>query len=297
MLSRDLLQRLVRGWDKRARVRSTIALNITYESNKVDFLDHLLPFANHHLYQTTTPMMRKKILACGWIIYNAKTIAIETDIVHPVCLNLLNEKLPGCNDFLLKQLITETMVDESYHIHLCAYANEITKEAHDLNLRIPTFGFLKELTNLKAMYTDPWQKDIVQLAAAITSEIYITDYLDLVHQENQNIQPLNSLIVKTHRSDELAHGKIFNHLAHVIFNKLKQSEKDVFKYVISKPLQWLTNPELDVWHALLRQIAFPNADEMINDCKLAYDNKSHRYNENDSQDLNNLIAELGINLN
>lgn len=269
MLSRDLLSRLATSWHKRARVRAQVDVDLLYDTEKEDFLDHLLPFADHPLYQAATPELRSTILSCGWLLYNAKTITIETDIVNPVCVNLLNEKFPGVNGFLLKKLITETMVDESYHVHLCVYANEMTKQHRNISVRLPVLSFIKKMQIEQANYAKKWQQDLIQLATAITSEIYITDYLELIHDDKTDLQPLNQLIVKTHRSDELVHGKIFDHLARLIFHHLSKREKAFFMTIMDKPIQWLMDLEWESWLVILTQIGFNNAYRMIEECKTA----------------------------
>lgn len=268
MESMQLLQRLAEGWNKRARVCSDVDLEIAFDLEKDDFLEELLPFHAHPYFQSASPEMRSKVLSSGWIAYNAKTIAIETDIVNPVCLSLLADEFNGVTDFLTKRLITETLVDESYHIHLCLYGNETTKQQRKLQITTPFFEFINKMRRLQADYPENWKKKTIQLVTSIVTEIYITDYLALVSKAATHpIQPLNTLIVKTHRSDELVHGKIFDHLAKTIFHSLNKKEQQFFAEILPQPLTWLADAEFDLWLHILNQISFPNAEKMINDCR------------------------------
>lgn len=287
-----LLKRLADGWNKRARVCSDVDLEITFDHEKDDFLEELLPFHTHPSFQSATSEIKSLVLSCGWVAYNAKTIAIETDIVHPVCLNLLADEFPGVGDMLTKRLLTETLVDESYHVHLCLYGNEKTKQERGFQIKIPAFEFIKKMRLLQAEYSEDWKKKLVQLVTSIVTEIYITDYLALVSKAATHpIQPLNSLIVKTHRSDELVHGKIFHHLAKTIFHHLNKKEQQFFAEILPQPLTWLADAEFDLWLHMLNQISFPNAEKMINDCR--HQPVQQEANEG-VPDLMALAGELGI---
>lgn len=296
MTSIHLLHRLATGWDKRARVRSLNDLEINFDKTKDDFLVELLPFYEHPLFQDASPELKSNILSCGWLVYNARTIAIETDIVHPVCLAILSAKIKGKFDFLSKQLVTETLVDESYHIHLCVYANEITKHHRKIEIELPTFELIKKMHTLQNDCEENWKKLIIQLVTAISSEIYITDYLALISKEKNNaLQPLNSLLVKTHRSDELAHGKIFHHIAKIVFNALDEKQKEFFAETMSKPISWLSDLEFDLWLSILRQINFDHAEQMINECKNNRNSNTNPYQLNEgTSDLIALAEELGV---
>lgn len=261
MTSKDLLHRLASSWNKRARVCADINLDIDFDPDKDDFLAELLPFADHPLFTAATPAMRTNILSSGWIAYNAKTIAIETDIVQPVCNALLADKFNGVSDFVTKQLISETLVDEAYHIHICVYGNEITKLNRNLDIKLPQFEFIRHMRILQHKYGEKWQKMLIQLATSIATEIYITDYLALVSKaESHAIQPLSSLIVKTHRTDEMVHGKIFDHLAKCIYRALDSKQKAFFLEMLPKPVNWLADMEYDLWLHVLRQLSFPQAE-------------------------------------
>lgn len=297
MTSVDLLQRLAKSWNKRSRVCSNLNLDIAFDKEKDDFLVELLPFKDHPSFISISPAMRSKILSCGWIVYNAKTIAIETHIVHPTCMAMLDDQFNGVSDFLSKQLITETLIDESYHIHLCTYGNEITKYHRNINVKLPFFGFVKKMQKLQDNYLEKWKKMIIQLVTSITTEIYITDYLALVSKQHTHpIQPLNSLIVKTHRFDELVHGKIFTHIAKSIFYTLDRKQQAFFAEIMPKPIAWLTDLELNLWLSLLKQIEFPQAEKMINECRILNDEKNQNLPQlKDSiLDLLALAQELGV---
>lgn len=296
-LSIDLLQRLAKGWDKRARVRSEIDLEIAFDAEKEDFLVELLPFGDHPLFINACPKMKSQILSCGWIAYNAKTITIETEMVFPVCMAILSDQFNKTFDRLTKQLITETLVDESYHIHLCTYGNEITKYHRNLNVKLQSFEFVHKIRHLQDSYADQWKKSIIQLVATIASEIFITDYLSLVSKsESHTIQPLNSLIVKTHRSDELVHGKIFTHIADTIFNHLNKKEKEFFAEMMPKPLVWLSEIEFDLWLFILKQIKFSDAEQMINESKELRTMKIHNeiHSNAGTADFISLAKSIGV---
>lgn len=291
-----LLERMAKGWYQRARVRSAIDLDLTFDEDKSDFLETLLPFSLHPIYMNFSPKMKSTLLSCGWILYNAKTIAIEKEIVNPVCHLLLDEAF--CTlDFLKKQLITETMVDETYHIHLCLYANELTKQQRKLPIHIGKFAFVQSMKECQANYQETWQQNIIQLITSITSEIYITDYLELMnHKENVLLQPINAFIVKTHRADELIHGKIFTHLAEDVFHKLDLKQKEFFAEMMPKAVAWLALTEFDLWQNILEQLKLKEANQLIQECKESLSHaKIDFINANKGiKDLVTLAENLGV---
>ena len=267
---RALLQKMANNWHKRAQVKRNVGkLNqpeYRFDQSKPDFLVDLLPFKNHHHFQQAPAAVKQKILSCGWLAYNEKTVEIESKIISPACNYIIGREVPGVDDGISQQIASDTLVDEAYHVQLVINACRVTREQRDLReLRLPNFALTTNMYREQSYYSQPWQKILIQLATAIVSEIFISDYLDLLAND-QEIQPLNRLTVATHRRDEMAHGSIFKFLTKCIYSELNREQKEFFINVLPKPVRWFANTELNVWKSMLQQIGFDHAESMINDC-------------------------------
>jgi len=266
----SLLQKMDGNWSVRAQVKYHEELNSQYQFDETqkDFRDDLLPFKDHPYYLQASEKVKNKILSCGWLIYNRKTVDIELKLINPVCNHIISERIPGTEDETIQQIASDTLVDESYHVKLVNKACSITQKHRGLqSLKLPEFHIVSEMSRALECCTETWQKIIVQLVTAIVSELLISDYLKLL-ADDMTIQPINRITVDTHRRDELAHSSIFKNLTKCIYSQLNEEEKKFFDDMLPKPVCWFGNMELDVWEAILKQIGFPQAEKMIAECKL-----------------------------
>lgn len=264
--SMALLNRIAKGWGQRAQVKQR-ELDLHYDHDKPDFLERLLPFHTHPTYEALSDHLKQKILSCGWIIYNEKTVAIELDIVSPACQDILYENVPGLDNEWAKEIVCETLVDEAYHLLLVKNANRLTREVRGLgHIRVPQFALVKQMQQEQAKHIAAWAPMLVRLSTAVVSEIFISDYLHLLSDED-SIQPLNRATVAAHRHDELAHSKIFAELTRNFYQALSSSQRSFFAETLPKSIFWFADKELDLWLDVLQQLGVPQAASMIQDCK------------------------------
>lgn len=264
--SKIMLRRITEGWINRAKVRRE-PVDLEFDPDRPDFLDALLPFHRHPDYLGLPEADRQQVLSCGWLIYNEKTVAIETAIVSPSCNDALEGRIPGLGDAALRHVICETLVDEAYHLLLVENANRLTRFHRDLaHVRIPAFNLVRFMEMEKAKHSEAWQRILIQLATSVVSEIFVSDYL---HQlsDCQEIQPMNRATVAAHRHDELAHSKIFTLLAEAFYPALSAEQKTFFAEVLPKPIIWFADMELDIWASVLEQLGIPAHDRIIADCR------------------------------
>lgn len=280
------------NWQKRAQVKTKeIDMKSTVDSSLPDFRVDLLPFKNHPDFLKASPEMKSKILSCGWLAYNEKTIDIEAKVINPVCNSIIYGEVPGVDDEISQQIASETLVDESYHILLVNKACHLTRRQRDLSfIKLPDFNLVVNMYREQNKWSQSWQKVLIQLATATVSELFISDYLDLLAHDT-TIQPFNRLIVDTHRRDEMAHGTIFNHLAKHIYSQLTREQQEFFIEILPKPVRWFANTELTVWHAILKQIGFAHTEKVIADCTAINEVNLLRV---DYTGIMSLAEELGI---
>lgn len=292
--SQFVLDRLRRRWEEQSQVRTdSLARMVEFDpEGGEDFLETLLPFKDHPIYQALPQETKSKILSCGWLAYNEKTVDIETKIVTPACLHMLSNQLPDLHDWSTKEAITEAMTDEAYHVLLVVNANRITRKHRDLeSLEIGEFELATQLEKEKARHPEPWQKVFIQVATCIVSEIFISDYLKLLSAA-EDIQPINRLMVETHWRDELVHGTIFKELTRLMHTEMTNKQKDFFKSILPKPVLWFGSYELDVWENMLKQLNIKNYKSMIEDIR--HGEQKENLANMDYKDLIALCEELEI---
>ncbi|MFG2647823.1 diiron oxygenase [Streptomyces sp. NPDC048436] len=261
-----MLERLATSWPRRAYVKKQ-ELEPFFEADKEDFLESLLPFRDMPQYQSCPPEMKSRVLSCGWLMYNAKTVQIETEIVNPTCLDILRGEMPGLRSADSQKAVCETMVDEVYHVHLVEQASRLTRSRRGLeDIVIPQFNLVRHMHKRQQESSDPWQRRMIQFATAVVSEIFISDYLHLL-SESTDIQGFNRMTVAAHRHDEMVHSPLFMSLAQLFSHELTEHQRAYFADVLSEPVVWFADRELDIWLSLLRQIGFPQANEMIRECR------------------------------
>ncbi|MFJ2742925.1 diiron oxygenase [Streptomyces sp. NPDC087440] len=261
-----MLERLAASWPRRAQVKKP-EREPFFEAGKEDFLESLLPFRHMPQYLSGPPELRSRILSAGWLMYNAKTVQIETEIVNPACLDILRGTMPGLPLEAVQTAVCETMVDEVYHVHLVEQASRLTRSRRGLeDLVIPQFNLVGHMKERQQRSADPGQRRMIQFATAVVSEIFISDYLHLL-SESQEIQSFNRMTVAAHRHDEMVHSPLFMSLAQLFSHGLTEAQRAAFADVLAEPVVWFADRELDVWLSLLRQLGFPRADEMIGECR------------------------------
>src|SRR5262245_16977940 len=268
--ARALLQRLANNWERRARVKQPeLDSEMLFDASKDDFIPDLLPFKDHPAFLAAPERMQKRILSCGWLAYNEKTVDIEAKIIAPACTHIIYGDLPGLQDGVSKQIAGQTLVDEAYHELLVLKACQVTRDKRGLGaVTLPESQLIVKMRRAQAQCSATWQQVLVQLATAIVSEVFISDYLKVLSTD-MTIQPFNRLTVDAHRRDELAHGSIFKGLAQCLYGSLKAHERAFFAEVLPKPVHWFANSELEVWRAMLQQIGFRATDTVIRDCRSA----------------------------
>ncbi|MEL6438498.1 MAG: diiron oxygenase [Cyanobacteria bacterium J06621_8] len=290
--SQAFLQKISQTWHRRAQVKTKeIEPKSTIDASLPDFRVDLLPFKDHPDFLAASPEMQNRILSCGWLAYNEKTIDIEAKVINPACNHIIYGEVPGADDETSQLIASETMVDEAYHILLVNKACHLTRRQRNLqSLKLPDFNLVINMQREQEQWSEYWQKVLVQLATATVSELFISDYLDLLAHD-KTIQPFNRLVVDTHRRDEMAHGTIFNHLAKHIYSQLNREQQEFFMEILPKPVGWFANVELTVWQAMLEQISFEPAAKVIADCAAANEVNLMRI---DYTGITSLAEELGM---
>ncbi|MEM7591878.1 MAG: diiron oxygenase [Cyanobacteria bacterium P01_A01_bin.83] len=289
--SKKILDAISNNWSSRAQVKKEEIANNVFILEKDDFLTDLLPFKDHPVFTAASDLEKRDILSCGYLAYNNKTLEIESSLIAPACFAILNEVYPGVANDFCKKVISETLVDESFHILITIRASQITKQYRNLDkLNVPKSNLISNIRKLQSRYTEPWQKKTILLATAIVCEVFIGGYLRSLAQA-KNIQPLSQITTHAHMMDELSHHAIFKELAKLIYSAMSPTEKEFFAQVLPYPVYWLVDNDLDQWDLLLQQVNFQQGTTMLNDYRK---NLKSPLEQADFSALIKLGKELGI---
>jgi hypothetical protein len=288
----DRIERLTDSWTSRANVRKPpLDLTLDYDPRKPDYLTELLPFHDHPIYQKAPEEFKQAALSCGWIAYNEKTVAIESKIVSPACMHLIDGEVAGFPRHRHRSAVAQALTDEAFHILLVVQATGVTRQRRRLHdLTLPSFDLVNSMQQHQDKHPEKWKRILIQLATAVVSEVMVSEYLSRLSNA-LDIQPLNRLTTEIHRRDESAHNGLFKSLGAVIYHGLNAREREFFVGALSQPSRWFASPELDVWEAMLKQIGFPDAEHMIADCRAQRRTKDIHL---DLSTLETLFADLGV---
>ena len=261
--SKQLLERLVIGWSSRAEVRrGTVHDQYHFDETRPDFLTENLPFHNHPRFKQLSEGEKALVLSYGWLIYCEKTIDIENRIVTPLCIDIIDGRVPYFRDEVSKKLACETMIDESYHVLLTIHANGITRKQRNITAQLQPSLLLQRVHSCLNSHPLEWQQWLIRFVACCVSEIFISDYLLLI-ADSEVVQPLHQQVTQAHRRDELAHGAIFRRLARNLYPQLTLEEQEFFQYLLPKSVSWFAEPDFPQWRRVFTQLGLADMDTLL----------------------------------
>jgi alpha-N-dichloroacetyl-p-aminophenylserinol N-oxygenase len=265
-----------------------------YDPAIADYPPDLVPFRSDPRYARLDIESRRKLLAAAWVAYNEKTIDVEVSIVSPACTLLLKGVFQGLDTAELKRVITQTQVDEQYHILMCLDGCLLTRQMHGIkDVRIPQSSVVEALKLALDRQSSPRDAHIVQMAFATVAEVTINSYLSILANA-EDIQPFNREITALHRRDEFAHNKIFSTLAGRIYRQFDEHDRSVFKAAIASGLEAFVRIDMGPWRDILSYLQVPEGEAIIDDCIRA--NPSKRIIR-DYSGFRALLQEIGVEEN
>ena len=251
---RDLLVELTNRWGKRVSVKKDdLDLDGHFDVDQPDFPAHLVPLLQLPAAGALDADAVTRILSGAWISYNAKTAAIEDEIILPACRLMLADHVPVRRDQAAVAALHQTIIDEHYHILLCHNAVGVTRRRRDL----PDLGFdprgWSVVRHLVA-YLDGmtgFDRDIVQIAFALAAETTINGFLSTLSTA-YDIQPMNRITVDSHRKDESGHAVVFRELVGSMYRELDRADRELFKDALARGLTAFRSRDVDPWVEVAR---------------------------------------------
>jgi P-aminobenzoate N-oxygenase AurF len=252
LFERDLLVRLAERWGKRVAVKQDeLDLDGHFDPRLPDFPDRLVPPLRLPEAAALSEEARTAMRSASWIAYNAKTAAIENEVILPACRLMLEEDLPVRRDHTAVTALHQTIIDEHYHILMCHNAAGVTRrrrDLEDLDFRPSGWSVVQRLQEAK-LGRDGIARDLVSVAFALAAETTINAFLSALSTE-ASIQPMNRLTVDLHRRDESGHAVIFRELVGALYRELDAEQRELFRESLVAGLDGFRAPDFEPWVAV-----------------------------------------------
>jgi hypothetical protein len=288
---RDLLAQLTRRWGRRVAVKKDeLDLDGHFVMELPDFPEHLVPVLSLPGADRLDRDARERILSAAWISYNAKTSAIEDEIILPACRLMLQERIPVRRDDVAVSALHQTIIDEHYHILMCHNAVGVTRRRRDLpDVRFASdvWSVVQGLRAARAGLSG-FDRDIVDIGFSLAAETTISGFLSTLSTA-QEIQPMNRITTDLHRRDESGHAVVFRELCGSLYQSLDGAQQQMFREALVSGLTAFRAVDLDPWVTVAAQGGFE-----IDACELIEWAASRPAPARDTGPLQLLLNDLGI---
>jgi hypothetical protein len=246
---RDLLAQLTTRWGRRVAVKKDeLDLDGHFDPDLPDFPEHLVPVLALPGVEPLDWPARQRVLAAAWIAYNAKTAAIENEIILPACRLMLEERIPVRRDDVSYTALHQTIVDEHFHILMCQNAVGVTKRRRglgDLAFDPRGWAVVQGLDRAREGLSG-FERDLVEIAFSLAAETTISGFLSTLATA-EDIQPMNRITVDMHRRDESGHAVVFRELAGSLYRSLDGSERALFRDALINGLTAFRAADFGPW--------------------------------------------------
>ncbi|MEV5956593.1 diiron oxygenase [Streptomyces sp. NPDC051987] len=252
---RDLLVQLTRRWGKRVAVKKDeLDLDGHFDPALPDFPEHLVPVLFLPGADRLDRDARERILSAAWISYNAKTAAIEDEIILPACRLMLKERIPVRRDDVAVDALHQTIIDEHYHILMCHNAVGVTRRRRDMaDLRFaPDVWSVVQGRDAVRAGLSGFDRDLVDIAFSLAAETTISGFLSALATA-QEIQPMNRITTDLHRRDEGGHAVVFRELCGSLYRNLDSAQQRMFREALVAGLTAFRSADLEPWVTVAHQ--------------------------------------------
>lgn len=244
---------------------------IPLDESKPDFLEELLPFHSTVQWQNAGDELKQKVLTYAWVLYNHKTVYVESDLIVPVCDSIIKGEYAMDNMAEIQEITAQAMVDEAVHTQMSINASNRMLQFRNMpQPEYMSFYLTTRRNELLSMASSDSERRLISLGIACASETLVTDYLDKIATAT-SVQPLCQIITAAHASDEQTHSGVFTLLLEAVITGLTDSERSIVRRSVHEAIYMFSNKELGVWHSVLQQLDFPDHEDMLIACEVEPD--------------------------
>lgn len=269
-----ILENLANSWRNRVWVnKEKLHLDQAYDETYPDFPIELLSYKDHDLITSLSDYEKRKLLSATWISYVTKTIDVENAIIKPACQLIIDEAFDIDEPLLAKRLMSQTIVDEQFHILMTLEACTVSRQRYGFqNLHFPEPSVISVAKNLKNNADSQWKKDTISLAFASVAEMAANAFLKLL-SEDSSIQPMNRITTQMHKEDEESHSEIFVHIVSSIYKKMNIEQQKYFKTYLNLAMDAFNAPDTGFTKAVLEAAEVKDIEAVIEYSKNAPKNE------------------------
>lgn len=246
---RDLLAQLADRWGRRVAVKKDeLDLDGHFDAERPDFPEYLVPVFALPGADRLDHDARQRILSAAWISYNAKTAAVEDEVILPACRLMLTERIPVRRDDVAISALHQTIIDEHYHILMCHNAVGVTRRRRDLtgiDFDPKIWSVVRGLEDARRGVSG-FERDLVEIAFSLAAETTISGFLSTLATA-ERIQPMNRITVDMHRRDESGHAVVFRELTGSLYRALDEPMRELFRDALVRGLIAFRAPDFDPW--------------------------------------------------
>ena len=255
---RDLLVQLTRRWGRRVAVKKDeLDLDGHFDAGLPDFPEHLVPVLALPGAEKLDKDARARVLSAAWIAYNAKTAAIEDEIILPACRLMLRDRIPVRRDDVAVDALHQTIIDEHYHILMCHNAVGVTRRRRDMaDVRFApgVWSVVRGRAAARAGLSG-FDRDIVDIAFSLAAETTISGFLSALSTAHE-IQPMNRITTDLHRRDESGHAVVFRELCGSLYRSLDSAQQQMFREALVSGLTAFRSADVEPWVTVAAQGGF-----------------------------------------
>lgn len=288
---RDLLVQLTRRWGRRVAVKKDeLDLDGHFDAGLPDFPEHLVPVLALPGAEKLDKDARARVLSAAWIAYNAKTAAIEDEIILPACRLMLQDRIPVRRDDVAVDALHQTIIDEHYHILMCHNAVGVTRRRRDMaDVRFApgVWSVVRGRAAARAGLSG-FDRDIVDIAFSLAAETTISGFLSTLSTAHE-IQPMNRITTDLHRRDESSHAVVFRELCGSLYRNLDSAQQKMFREALVNGLTAFRSADLEPWVAVAAQGGFEIGADQLSEWAAA-----RPVPKRDTGPLQLLLDDLGI---
>lgn len=249
-----IISRLSTNWHRRAAVkRAEPDLDDLFDLSRPDFREDMVPIRSHSIWGTLSEETQSRLLSWGWVSYNRNTVLIEQQIVNPAFETVLAGAFPALGGPALEIAIAQAMVDEQYHSLMHMNGSVVTRQKRKYSFSdrvLPESHITQIHRRHRDECTEGWQRNITSLAFATVAEISINAYLDLLAYD-QDIQAINSTLVKLHNRDEYCHASIAGEMAKKVYERLTSDQQRFLLDKLIAGMEAFIAPDFQTWETIL----------------------------------------------
>ncbi|MFD4669581.1 diiron oxygenase [Lentzea sp. NPDC058450] len=288
---RDLLVQLTERWGKRVAVKKDeLDLDGHFDASLPDFPEHLVPVLALPGAEKLDRDAKERILSAAWIAYNAKTAAIEDEIILPACRLMLQDRIPVRRDDIAVDALHQTIIDEHYHILMCHNAVGVTRRRRDLrDVRFkPGVWSVVQGREKARAGLHGFDRDVVDIAFSLAAETTISGFLSTLSTAH-DIQPMNRITTDMHRRDESGHAVVFRELCGSLYRSLDGGQQQMFREALVDGLTAFRSADLEPWVAVAAEGGFEIGTDQLREWAAA-----RPVPKRDTGPLQLLLDDLGI---